>query len=127
MTTLRHETHYGDRVVRCFAQRHATIDAMFRAAAARAPERDALVLGDERMPYRALDATVEAIAGNLTARGLRKGDRIALLLGNCFEFVTAVLACARAGIIVVPMSIRQRAPETEFILNQCEADTASFK
>jgi len=71
MTTLRHETHYGDRVVRCFAQRHATIDAMFRAAAARAPERDALVLGDERMPYRALDATVEAIAGNLTARGLR--------------------------------------------------------
>jgi len=121
MATVRHETHYGNRVVRCFAQRPATIDALFRAAAARAPDRDALVLGDQRMSYRTLDATIEAIAGNLTGRGFRKGDRIALLLGNCFEFVTAVLACARAGIIVVPMSIRQRAPETEFILNQCEA------
>jgi len=79
------------------------------------------VLGDARISYSRLDATVEAIAGNLTARGFRKGDRIALLLGNCFEFIYAVLACARAGIIVVPMSIRQRTPETEFILNQCEA------
>ena len=64
---------------------------------------------------------MEAVAGNLARRGFRKGDRLALLLGNCFEFVYAILACARAGIIVVPMSIRQRAPETEFILTQCEA------
>jgi long-chain acyl-CoA synthetase len=121
MTELRHETHYGDRVVRCFAQRPPSIDAMFRHAVARAPERDAIVLGSERISYRTLDATVQAIAANLTQRGLRKGDRLALLLGNCFAFITAVLACARAGIIVVPMSIRQRAPETAFILNQCEA------
>jgi acyl-CoA synthetase (AMP-forming)/AMP-acid ligase II len=121
MTALRHETHYGDRVVRCFAQRPTSIDAMFRAAVAHAPQRDALVLGEERVSYRALDDTIEAIAANLTQRGFQKGDRIALLLGNCFEFIYAVLACARAGIIVVPMSIRQRAPESEFILNQCEA------
>jgi acyl-CoA synthetase (AMP-forming)/AMP-acid ligase II len=121
MISLRYETHYGNRVVRCFAQRPAHIDAMFREAVARHPERDALVLGDERISYRALDATVEAVAGNLTRRGFAKGDRLALLLGNCFEFVTTVLACARAGIIVVPMSIRQRKPETEFILSQCEA------
>jgi long-chain acyl-CoA synthetase len=121
MAALRHETHYGGRVVRCFAQRPATIDAMFRDAVARAPERGALVLGNDRISYRVLDETIQAIAGNLARRGFRKGDRIALLLGNCFEFVYAMLACARAGIIVVPMSIRQRAPETEFILNQCEA------
>jgi long-chain acyl-CoA synthetase len=121
MTELRYETHYGNRVVRCFAQRPATIVAMFREAVARAPERDALVLGSAHVSYRALDETVQAIAGNLTQRGFRKGDRLALLLGNCFEFIYVVLACARAGIIVVPMSIRQRAPETAFILNQCEA------
>ena len=45
----------------------------------------------ERISYRALDATVEAVAGNLTRRGFAKGDRLALLLGNCFEFVYAVL------------------------------------
>ena len=93
---LRHETHYGNRVVRCFADRPAHIDAMFREVAARNPDRDALVLGEERISYRALDTTVEAVAGNLARRGFRKGDRLALLLGNCFEFVYAVLACARA-------------------------------
>ena len=121
MVALRHEVHYGDRVVRCFAERPAHLDAMFRAVAARHPQRDALVLGSERVIYKALDEQVEAVAGNLAQRGFRKGDRLALLLGNCFEFVIAVLAAARAGIIVVPMSTRQRAPETEFILTQCEA------
>ena len=121
MVALRHEMHYGDRVVRCFAERPAHIDAMFRAVAARHPQRDALVLGSERITYKALDEQVEAVAGNLAQRGFQKGDRLALLLGNCFEFVIAVLAAARAGIIVVPMSTRQRAPETEFILTQCEA------
>ena len=120
MTKLRHETHYG-RVVRCFAERPAHIDAMFRQSVARAPDRDALVLGEQRVSYRALDAIVEAVAGNLARRGFRKGDRLALLLGNCFEFVHAVLAAARIGVIVVPMSIRQRRPETEFILAQCQA------
>ena len=121
MPALRYETHYGNRVVRCFAERPANIDAMFREVAARQPDRDALVLGEERVTYRELDAKIEAVSGNLTQRGFRKGDRVALLLGNCFEFVYTMLACARAGIIVVPMSIRQRAPETEFILAQCEA------
>jgi long-chain acyl-CoA synthetase len=121
MVALRREVHYGDRVVRCFAERPRSIDAMFRQAVARAPDRNALILGDETITYRALDAKVEAIAGNLVRCGLHKGDRLALLLGNCCEFVHAVLAAARAGVIVVPMSIRQRAPETEFILTQCEA------
>jgi acyl-CoA synthetase (AMP-forming)/AMP-acid ligase II len=121
MAALRHETHYGDRVVRCFAERPANIDTMFRDAVARAPDRVALVLDDTRVTYRELDEKAEAVAANLTQRGFAKGDRLALLLGNCFEFIYAVLGAARAGIIVVPMSIRQRAPETAFILTQCEA------
>ena len=52
MISLRHETHYGNRVVRCFADRPAHIDAMFREVAARNPDRDALVLGEERISYR---------------------------------------------------------------------------
>ena len=65
MVALRHEVHYSNRVVRCFAERPAHIDAMFREAVARDPRRDALVLGEERISYRALDAKVEAVASNL--------------------------------------------------------------
>ena len=117
----RYEVHYGSRVVRCFAERPATIDAVFRAAAARAPDRPALILGEERLSYAALDDRVTAVAANLLARGLAPGDRVALLLGNGFAFVEMVLAAARAGLVVVPMNIRQRRPETAFVLTQCAA------
>ncbi|WP_342641078.1 class I adenylate-forming enzyme family protein [Rhodoligotrophos ferricapiens] len=118
---IRREIHYGTRLVRCFADRPPHIDAMFRKTVARHPEATALVLGDQRLSYRTLDDTVEYIAANLAARGLGKGDRIALLLGNGFEFVFLVLAAARLGAIIVPMNIRQRRPEIAFMLNQCAA------
>jgi acyl-CoA synthetase (AMP-forming)/AMP-acid ligase II len=118
---IRPEVHFGDRSVRCFAQRPAHIDAMLRETVARHPDREAFVLGAERVTYGALDATVEAVAGNLAARGLRQGDRLALLIGNRLEFVYALLAAARIGVIAVPLNIRQRAPEIAFVLNQCEA------
>jgi long-chain acyl-CoA synthetase len=118
---LRRELHYGDRVVRCFADRPKCIDEMFRQVVIRHPDRVALVLDGQRISYRDVDAKVEFIAGNLIACGFEKGERIALLLGNCLEFVYSVLAAARVGIVVVPMNIRQRKPEIEFVLNQCEA------
>ncbi|WP_345803528.1 AMP-binding protein [Mesorhizobium sp. YIM 152430] len=97
----RHEVHYGNRMVRAFVERPPTIDAMFRAAVAQAPQRDALVMDGERLSYAALDARVEAIAARLIARGLTKGERLALLLDNGFAFLECVLAAARAGLIVV--------------------------
>jgi acyl-CoA synthetase (AMP-forming)/AMP-acid ligase II len=118
---IRHELHYRGRVVRCFAERPPHVDAMFRQALARFPDREALILGEQRITYRALDEVVEAVAGNLSARGFRQGDRLALLLGNCLEFVYAVLGAARIGVATVPMNPRQRKPEIAFVLNQCEA------
>jgi long-chain acyl-CoA synthetase len=117
----RHEVHYGSRMVRAFVDRPAHIDAMFQAAVAASPERDAIVMNGERLSYAALDARVEAVAANLVAQGLGKGDRVALLLDNGFAFLECVLAAARAGLIVVPMNTRQRRPEIEFVLNQCRA------
>ncbi len=118
---LRYELHYGDRVVRCFADRPAHVDAMLREVVARHPEGAALVLGERRSSYRALDELVGNVAGNLAACGFAKGDRLAVLLGNGIEFVLAVLAAARIGVIAVPMNTRQRKPETAFMLGQCRA------
>ena len=127
----RREILYGSRIVRCFADRPANIDALFRAAVADAPDRDALVLDAlvldaGRISYRELDRRVEAIASNLLALGLEPDARVALLLGNGFAFVEAVLATARAGLIAVPMNIRQRRPEIEFVLNQCQASVLIY-
>ena len=117
----RYEKRYGDRLVRCFVERPPSIDAMFRETVAKHGDEVAVVLGDERVTYREFEARVEAVARNLLARGLEKGDRIALLMGNNLEFFYAFMAAARAGLISVPMNIRQRRPEIEFVLNQCRA------
>jgi len=121
LPAIRRELHYGSRVVRCFAERPRHIDEMFRQALARRPHGEALILGEQRITYRALDEMIEAVAGNLSARGFRHGDRLALLLGNCLEFVYVVLGAARIGVVTVPMNPRERKPEIAFVLNQCEA------
>jgi long-chain acyl-CoA synthetase len=118
---LRHERHYGDRVLRCFLERPPTVDAMFRQAVARGAQREALSCGARRMTYGELDRAVEGTASGLARLGLVKGDRLAILLGNEIEFVVAMLAASRIGAVSVPMNIRQRRPETLFMLNQCAA------
>ena len=117
----RKEIHYGGRIVSCFADRPSNLDEVLIEAVRRAPDRVALVLEDERITYRQLDQLAERIARNLAHSGFRKGDRIALLLGNGLEFVYAIAAFARCGVIAVPLNVRQKRPEIQFMLNQCEA------
>lgn len=123
----RHEVLYGDRVVACFADRPPNLDAMLRAAVARKPDGTALVLGDERITYAELDRIAENVARNLIAAGFRKGERIAMLLGNCLEFIFCALGASRAGMIVVPMNTRQRAPEIDHVLKQCGASALVYE
>jgi len=89
---------------------------MFADAVARAPERTAVVDGCLRLDYASLDRHVATVARLLSERGVGPGDRVALLLANRADFLIAVLATARLGGIVVPMNIRQKAPETAYIL-----------
>jgi len=113
---LGHELHHG-RIVRAHAARPADISAMFAAAVARAHRRIAVVDGGLRIDYATLEAHVAASAAALAARGIGKRDRVALLLGNRADLLVAVLATARLGGIVVPMNIRQKAPETAYVLD----------
>lgn len=115
---IRHEILYGQRLVKCFADRPPSIDAMFRDAVSTFTDRVAVVDEDRRVTYGELDAQVEALASGLLALGYEKGQRIALLLGNKLEFISLFLAASRIGMISVPMNTRQRMPEIEFVLKQ---------
>jgi len=78
--------------------------------------RTALVFGGETRTFGDLDERVNLLAGALAERGVRTGDRVALLLHNGFEFVEALLACHRAGAAAVPVNFRLVADEVEYIL-----------
>ena len=68
------------------------------------PDHLALVVGDQRLTYQGLNAVVNRLANALLANGISKGEKIATVLPNCLELMTAYWAAAKTGIVIVPMS-----------------------
>jgi acyl-CoA synthetase (AMP-forming)/AMP-acid ligase II len=103
----------------CFAQRPGSVGEMLLDAVAKNRDGEALVVGDERLTWRALHDQVMRCAGRLARLGVEKGDRVALLVGNTSEFVLLNLAIPALGAIMVPMSTREQTPGLTYILNHC--------
>ncbi len=118
---LRDERHFGDRVVRCFVERPDGVPQMLADAVQRNGRGEAVVHGDQRLDYQALDALAGRLAGGLADLGIRRGDRVALLLANGIAFVAAFHAIVRLGAIAVPLNIREERPELAYILANCGA------
>lgn len=118
---LQNERLFGDRLVKCFAERPRSVDVMLRNAVAKNPAGEAIVDGSDRVSYQALDAIVDRIAANLASLGVVKGDRIALLLRNSATFIDLVLAAARIGAITLPINTREQTPELAFVLDHSAA------
>ena len=94
--------------------------------------REAVVGADRTLTFAGVDAESNRLASYLAReRGLAKGERVAILLDNCPEFVVADFALIKAGLIRVPVNPRYAAPEIEFILRHSGAaaliTSASFE
>lgn len=94
-----------------------------RAAAARAPRRTALAYFDGRLDYAETDALSDSVAGHLAARGLGRGDRVAIMLQNSPHFVLAVLGAWKAGATVVPVNPMYKSGEVRHVLHDAEVTT----
>ena len=68
------------------------------------PDKLALVVGEHRLTYGELNAHVNRLANALLATGLRKGEKMATVLPNCLELMSAYWAAAKTGIVIVPCS-----------------------
>jgi long-chain acyl-CoA synthetase len=79
-------------------------------------ERTALSIGGKRLTFSELHNRVERIAAALSRRGLRTGDRLAVLLPNGPEYIELVYACSRLGVIVVPLNARYSSREIDRVL-----------
>ncbi len=84
------------------------------------PERTALASAGTRSTFKELRARVARIAGALTRHGFKAGDRLAILLPNEPDYIELVYACARLGVIVVPLNTRLSVKEIDDILDDAK-------
>src|SRR5438876_4738137 len=89
-------------------------------AARHFPERTALAANGTRSTFRDLHARVGRIAAALTKHGFKAGDRLAILLPNEPDYIELVYACARLGVIVVPLNTRLSVKEIDGILDDAK-------
>ncbi|GCE38119.1 Benzoate-CoA ligase [Rhodococcus wratislaviensis] len=101
------------------ARRNSVADILHRTAK-RFPTKTALVGADRTFDYRELDAAADTIAAALHHRGVERGDRIAILSRNNWQFVVLSYATARLGIILVPINFMLKAEEVAYIFDHSE-------
>ena len=97
-----------------------TLDGIVARNALRFPSKAAAVMGKVERSWRELDERVSRVAAALAAAGLRPGDRVAILLPNCIEYLELYFGAARAGVIAVPLNYRLKAHELAEVLKHAE-------
>ncbi|MGQ0629481.1 MAG: class I adenylate-forming enzyme family protein [Sporichthyaceae bacterium] len=76
--------------------------------------------------YADLDVRSTRVGNALLGLGLTRGDRVAIWMDNCLEYLDVYLACAAAGLVVVPINTRFTPPEADHLLGNSEAAAMVF-
>jgi long-chain acyl-CoA synthetase len=95
----------------------------FRMSAEEHRGKTALTFYGTTFPFERLQALVEKMAGSLAASGVGKGDRVALMLPNCPQYVISFFATVRLGAIVTQLNPMYVEREIEHILTDSGAET----
>jgi crotonobetaine/carnitine-CoA ligase len=100
-----------------------SIGALLDAAAAAAPEATAwnFFESGEVATYAQVRAAVNRLANGLRARGVMRGDHVAVMLPNVAAMPTTWLALAKLGAVMVPVNINYTARELDYVLTDSDA------
>ena len=95
-------------------------DSLTRTAAS-TPDQLAVVDGDRRFTYAEFNAYVNRLAHGLAGRGYDRGDALALASGNSADFLAVYYACAKLGVVCVPINLGWRPDEVAYVLGHSRA------
>src|SRR5690349_22192295 len=97
------------------------VSRLLTDTASRHPERTAIVFGDDRITYAALDAAANRVANLLVSRGIKPGDKVALSCPNVPHFSSVYFGILKAGAAVVPLNVLLRSGEIAYHLADSDA------
>jgi len=100
-----------------------TLIEVVNESAAQRPDHPALLFKGRTISYAELEGLSNAFASALVDLGVKKGDRVALLLPNTPQLILALLGTWKAGAIAVPQNPLYTEDELEFSLRECGAET----
>ena len=115
---------YADGVPHRISIPNIPVTGLLDEAAQRHGRRTALLFFGRRTSYRALRTAVDRFAGGLAALGVSRGERVALVMPNCPQYVVAFYAVLRLGAIVVPTNPLYTETELAHQLNDSGAALA---
>jgi long-chain acyl-CoA synthetase len=123
--------HYDEGVPVTMDYPPIPLDQLLTDTAAKYPDHTATIFGavvgsrvmDARLSYRQLDDAVNRFAAGLQKLGVGKGDRVAIMLPNCPQFIIAAYATWRIGGIVVCCNPLYVAREVAHLVNDAGAET----
>ncbi|MDH6220829.1 acyl-CoA synthetase [Streptomyces pseudovenezuelae] len=96
----------------------STVDEVLRRSARRTPARVAIEYGDRTWTYEELDDAVSRAASVLLGQGLAPGDRVGAYGHNSDAYLIAFLACARAGLVHVPVNQNLTGDDLAYLVGQ---------
>ncbi|MGW7265303.1 acyl-CoA synthetase [Streptomyces sp. NPDC054842] len=100
------------------AGRSVTVDGVLRRSARRTPERVAVHYRDRSWTYAELDEAVSRAASVLLGTGLERGDRVGAYGHNSDAYLIGFLACARSGLVHVPVNQNLTGDDLAYIVGQ---------
>lgn len=84
------------------------------------PQQEALVIADRRLDYGELHSKVQEMAQGLRALGIKRGDHVAVCMGNTLEWVIFFYAAATVGAVTVPVNTRFKPDELAYCMKQAD-------
>ena len=115
---------YAEEVPPSVDYEEITLPGALERTAKRFPDTVALIMMGKKITYRELDELVNRFAGALADLGIRKGDKVSLLLPNMPQVVIASYAVFRLGAVVVMNNPLYTESELEYQLNDSDSKMA---
>ncbi|MCG5219399.1 AMP-binding protein [Streptosporangium soli] len=101
--------------------RWTSLPELVRDAAGRFGDREFLRFPEGSLTFAEADAESDRLAGVLAARGVRPGDRVAIMMDNVAGWPLSWLAILKAGAVTVPVNVRYRTADLGFVLRDSGA------
>jgi long-chain acyl-CoA synthetase len=89
--------------------------------AAEQPDGLAIVEGERRLTWAQFDERVNRVGHALLDAGLRRGDHLAMIMGNRSEFMEVLGACLKTGMVVTPVNWHFTGDEAAYVVENCDA------